>query len=239
MRQRMITMAFRILDDAAMLALLLVFLLSAFSVFDSVRIWESAAQPGLRQARSAKDSSAPPAEALPGSVGWLTVKDTQIDFPVMQGPDNRTYLNRDPYGRYSLAGSIFLDAANSPDFSDGYSLIYGHHMEMGRMFGALDRYRAKDYFSGHRDGTLTAGDRVFRIRFFAVAEAEADCRTLFSVEDTDPAAVRAFFQSRSIFTFSYEPNLPLIALSTCVNAGSSRRLLLAGTLMEEGTAASG
>lgn len=42
-------------------------------------------------------------------VAWLTIDDTKIDYPVMQGKDNTEYLNKDPYGDYALAGSIFLD----------------------------------------------------------------------------------------------------------------------------------
>ena len=41
---------------------------------------------------------------------WLTLDGTGIDYPVLQGRDNMTYLNRDVYGNFALAGSIFLDA---------------------------------------------------------------------------------------------------------------------------------
>ena len=33
-------------------------------------------------------------------VAWLTVDDTNIDYPVMQGEDNNEYLNKDPFGDY-------------------------------------------------------------------------------------------------------------------------------------------
>ena len=63
--------------------------------------------------------------------GWITIDGTDIDYPVMQGKDNNAYLNTDPFGNYSLTGSIFLDSRSSPDFSDEYSVIYGHHMDYG------------------------------------------------------------------------------------------------------------
>ena len=78
-------------------------------------------------------------------VGWIVVDDTNIDYPVMQGYDNSQYLNLDPYGEYSLSGSIFLDSRNSSDFTDPYSIIYGHHMEYGKMFGAIDDYLDDQY----------------------------------------------------------------------------------------------
>ena len=73
-------------------------------------------------------------------VGWLTIDGTDIDYPVMQGSDNAEYLSKDPYGGYSATGSIFLDSRSSPDFTDSFSIIYGHHMDYGRLFGALDDF---------------------------------------------------------------------------------------------------
>ncbi|MBR1845920.1 MAG: class B sortase, partial [Oscillospiraceae bacterium] len=63
----------------------------------------------------------------------------------MQGETNGKYLNTDPYGEYSLSGSIFLDSRNAGDFSDSYSLVYGHHMADGMMFGALDAFFDEGY----------------------------------------------------------------------------------------------
>jgi len=51
-------------------------------------------------------------------VGWLTMDNTRVDFPLLQGKDNLTYINRDVYGNFSLAGSIYLDSRNDPAFFD-------------------------------------------------------------------------------------------------------------------------
>lgn len=55
----------------------------------------------------------------------------------MQGEDNMEYLNKDPYGDYSLSGSIYMDSRNTSDMSDDYLLLYGHHMENDYMFGSI------------------------------------------------------------------------------------------------------
>ncbi len=67
----------------------------------------------------------------PDVVGWITLDGTDIDYPVLQGADNMTYVNRDVYGNFALSGSIYLAAECAADFTDPYSLIYGHHMENG------------------------------------------------------------------------------------------------------------
>ena len=77
---------------------------------------------------------------------WLTVDNTGIDYPVVQGADNLYYMSRDVFGESSLAGSIFLDSRNSPDLSDRYFIIYGHHMEKGLMFGDLDKFLDPAFF---------------------------------------------------------------------------------------------
>lgn len=64
--------------------------------------------------------------------------------------------------------SIFLSCLNSLDFSDPYSLLYGHHMENGGMFGDLTKFLKKDYFDDHKTGTLYSLDSQWDIEVFAV-----------------------------------------------------------------------
>ena len=60
---------------------------------------------------------------------WVTMNGTHIDFPILQGETNLTYINTDVYGKFALAGSIFLDCRNASDFSDKYNLTYGHQSD--------------------------------------------------------------------------------------------------------------
>ena len=39
--------------------------------------------------------------------GWLTIDDTHINYPVLQGSYDYEYLNKDVYGNFVLSGSIF------------------------------------------------------------------------------------------------------------------------------------
>ena len=82
---------------------------------------------------------------------WVTMDNTKIDHPVLQGETNLDYINTDVYGDFALAGSIFLDARNAPDFTDPYSLLYGHHMANSGMFGDLDLYKDPEFFAGKPD----------------------------------------------------------------------------------------
>lgn len=103
----------------------------------------------------------------PDVCAWVTVDNTHIDFPVLQGDTNLTYINKDVYGNFALAGSIFLDTRNSRDFHDTVSLLYGHHMDEGDMFGDLDKFKDEAFFEENRTGLLILPDRVYDLEIFA------------------------------------------------------------------------
>lgn len=54
----------------------------------------------------------------PDVIGWITIDDTHIDQPVVQGKDDLEYINKGPDGSFTLAGAIFLSSLDKPDFGD-------------------------------------------------------------------------------------------------------------------------
>lgn len=79
-------------------------------------------------------------------VGWLKIGGTQVDYPVVRGDDNETYLNRDFLNKSSKAGAIFMDYRNIGQFSDRHTVIYGHYMKDGSMFGDLHLYKSEAFY---------------------------------------------------------------------------------------------
>lgn len=90
----------------------------------------------------------------PDIIGWIHVFDTHINYPMLQGKTNQTYINLDPLRKFSLSGSIFLDSYTSKDFSEFSNVIYGHHMDQEKMFGDLDLYAKESYAKAHDKGNL-------------------------------------------------------------------------------------
>ena len=118
---------------------------SAYALWDNSQVYAAAdnVQAELLQfkPKAGADNGASFEELLginPDVCAWVTLDNTAIDYPVVQGEDNFTYVNTDVYGDFSLAGSIFLDVNCDKNFTDPYSLLYGHHMEESKMFGDLD-----------------------------------------------------------------------------------------------------
>ena len=75
----------------------------------------------------------------PDCIAWLSIEGTVIDYPVMYRPqDKNYYLKRDFYGEWSANGSLFVAEHCDPNTCDNL-IIYGHHMNSGKMFAALEQ----------------------------------------------------------------------------------------------------
>lgn len=167
---------------------------------------------------------------------WLTLYDTNIDYPVMQHDNDLYYASHDVYGKTSLTGAIYMAARNSSDLSDSYNLIYGHHMDNGAMFGALDAYTGDAYRDAHREGVLVGRSGVFDLNVFAVVDTDAYESAIYTVGDrmdevidflkapSDTTTVRYFDED------ALEGAEKIVALSTCAAANTNGRLVVFATM---------
>ena len=164
------------------------------------------------------------------AIAWITVEDTTISYPVVQGEDNLEFLSKDPEGNYSMAGSIFLDFRNQSDFTDSYNVVYGHHMPDKLMFGALDDFSEKEFFMTHRDGILSLPDRQIPFQTAAFLIVPAGCEEIF--EPGYQADYPEFFRKAASI---YEPEVMtghLVALTTCAEDAEHFREVLILALEE-------
>lgn len=146
-------------------------LYASYALWDNNRIYAAAenVQGDMLKLKPGEDH--PSFEELlainPDVKGWITLDNTSIDHPILQGKSNLSYINTDVYGDFSLAGSVFLDSRNNGDFKDSYSLLYGHHMENSKMFGDLDLYKEEEFFRKNQTGKLILPGRVYKLEIFA------------------------------------------------------------------------
>lgn len=239
----------RVLNWILYLVLLLAFALCCYAMWDTVQIYLGSAVDETLLQYKPEDNlglTSPSLEELaeinPDVCAWLTIDDTPIDYPVLQGEDNLEYVNTDVYGEFRLSGSIFLDAGNRPDFSDRYSMLYGHHMENEAMFGALDRFLEQQYFEDHTSGQLYLAGTRYRIELFAAMETDAYDRMVFavSVQSEQDQAERLTYlkenadQYREIGVTSSDQ---ILAMSTCAGSFTNARTILFGRLTPKESAA--
>ena len=83
-------------------------------------------------------------------VGWLCIDGTNINYPVMQSPDNPDfYLKHSFEKEYSNYGVPYLQEHCELGVSDN-AIIYGHHMNDGSMFADLCKYESEDFYREHK-----------------------------------------------------------------------------------------
>ena len=219
----------KIYDDTVLILCVLLLLIGAYTVYDDYMLFYHAQDRSLLKYKPGLDSGNNDGEKVftNGYVAWLTIDDTSIDYPVMQGTDNSTFLNMDPYGEYSLSGSIFLDTRNTSDFSDNYNLLYGHHMENKYMFGALDDYLKKSFFDAHRNGKLiviSEGEKSYDLKIFAVMDTTSRSQA-FEPNEKD-ITFEFIRENAQIYYDPVHTNSRILAMSTCQSAETTGRLIV-------------
>ncbi len=137
------------------------------------------------------------------TVGWLTIKDTNVDYPVMQTMrDEEFYLDRDFQKNYSANGCLIMDTdsvvgtgTKANDYKDGTLpstnlIIHGHNMKNGSMFGNLDLYRKQDYEKEHE---IISFDSLYEHREYQIVSVFQS--QVFLVTQNDVFKFYKFFNS--------------------------------------------
>ncbi len=183
-------------------------------------------------------------ENNPDIYAWLTIVDTNIDYPLVQHHANDAYyLNHDSDGRYSVAGAIFSEAAyTKTDMTDPVTVVYGHHMSSGSMFGRLQQYYSDtSFFESHPTFTVYTPTEELTYGVFAAVPYSGD-HILYYNDFTDDAVFETFFASimntrdlSARFNEEYAPAAGdrVMILSTCLAGNNTRRYLVMGTLLTE------
>ena len=191
----------------------------------------------------AASTTAPPRHDLaalqsenPDCVGWLTIPDTPVDYPVMFTPDEpERYLRRDFYGNHASGGTPFLDGRNQARAEGQNLIIYGHNMLDGSMFKPILQYLEPNFRQTHQDIYLELDGSQYRYQI--VGALETNTRSpVYTYTDLSGATEMENFHS----TLLEETGLDAVphaegylTLSTCNNQGGNSRVLVIAALMEE------
>ena len=200
-------------------------------------------EPGTEEEAGREDSSAVlpvvDFEALrengPDIIGWLSLPDTAINYPVTQTDNNEYYLHHLYDGTYNKVGCLFADYENQEDFSDRNTIIYGHNMRDGSMFATLNEYDGQSYYDGHPQMYLVTPDGGYIVDIFTAFVAKPG----ESGSDTSPwrlnfkddgayttwlseMAGRSVIETDVAVTSSDK----VLTLSTCTPGGASRFIVM-------------
>lgn len=232
-----------VVNFAILVALIGLLGFGTYSLWDSKQVFAVADAKQYSEFKPAADEEASLSfEELrkmnPEVFGWITVYDTHIDYPIMQGEDNMKYVSTDAMGKYCMTGGIFLDYRNQQDFSDLNSIFYGHHMAESAMFGDIGLFVDETYFNQRPYGNLYFEDKNHGIEFFAFLEIDAYDTSVFGTPVTGDKEKQAYLDNLfDIALHSREIDVTiedhLILLSTCTSTSTNGRHLLVGRVVDQ------
>lgn len=162
----------------------------------------------------------------PDITGWIYVPETQIDYPVLKNPYDSYYLSHDYTGADSMLGSIFMLSEADPEFQARHTVLYGHNMVDGQMFGTLSIYADR----GARDAQpyiyIYGPDQTLRCTVYSAYVCQ-DMSEAYLTAYGDDREYQAWLEktaSASNYHCDAIPGLGdrILTLSTCTDQGDLR-----------------
>ena len=172
----------------------------------------------------------------PDCVGWLTIPDTSVDYPVVWTPEKpEHYLRRDFYGNSASGGTPFLDGRNQAQAKGQNLILYGHNMLDGSMFKPVLQYLVPNFLVTHQDIYLELGGSQYRYQVVAAVETDSSC-PLYSYTDLNSPEKASMFrgallQATDLDAVHHAPGY--LTLSTCNDQGGNSRVLVVAALQGE------
>lgn len=171
-------------------------------------------------------------------VGWLFNQNGVINYPIVQAEDNDYYLDRLIDGTKNANGSIFMESVNKSDFSDRNTIIYGHSMKNGTMFGTLLRYRYQYYYNEYPEFYIYTPSKNYRVDVFAAYETNTEDKVyslMNSSSEFNEFLTYAFSKSKITTGVSVGADDKIITFSTCAYSDENSRFIVCGKLVELNT----
>ena len=173
---------------------------------------------------------------------WIDIPGMDIQYPILQHRyDDKYYLDHTIDYVEGYPGSIYTHTVNAKDFTDFNTVIYGHNMEFGSMFGTLKNYRDQDFFNEHREIKIYTPEEELDYEIFAAVVY--DDRLITDYFDDDEEYDRQQYLDsilgnrdiNSIIVSDYDVTTDdhIITLSTCIYGEPEHRYLVVAKLIED------
>ncbi len=167
---------------------------------------------------------------------WIYIPGTQVDYPVLQSTSDDTYyLNHNIDGSYGKPGCIYTEKINSKDFTNYNTVLYGHNMKNGEMFGCLHDYEDKTFFDENPYVYVYTEEKTYVYEIFAAYTATN--AHILNTNDFSTQEGFADYLDNVVYNKALTGNFRndtrvtsdnrIITLSTCTSNSSKRWLVQA------------
>ena len=171
------------------------------------------------------------------TVGFLTINNTNINYPVVQGKNNDYYLNNDYYHEKNYNGWIFADYRNNMEDLDENTIIYGHNKYLNKtMFGDLNKFLDNDFLANTDNLIITFNSlyqdmkwQVFSI--YKINKTNDYLTTSFNSKSAYKKFLK-IIKNRSLkqFDIDVDTDDKILTLSTCAN--QNKRIVIHAVLID-------
>lgn len=176
------------------------------------------------------------------TVAWIVMPGTSINYPVVQGENDNSYLYTDFTGNEGLVvrkGCIFLSQYNDGDFSDTSNYLFGHNMNDNTMFAHLRDMTDQSSFDATRTFYILTPTRNYRCRTIAadtIANTDTDIiQPQFSNKQELRAYIDKLIADSDVAAptdVDLDATEKLFSLITCGDDYAATRVVLTGAVVE-------
>lgn len=168
----------------------------------------------------------------PDCVGWIRMAPS-VNYPIVQGSSNQEYLHKGFNGAYNINGTIFMHYQNNPNWTDKNTILYGHNMLNGSMFGNNDKYKDIEYAKEHPYFYIYTPEGKYTYKIFDTIIAR-DASYPYELNLHTEEAFSTYLEQIDKLKL-YRLDVPvsvndrIVTLSTCTSHGK-KRFIIQGVL---------
>lgn len=155
------------------------------------------------------------------TVGWIYVKNTNINYPVVQGNRNNYYLWRDFNKKRNNYGWIFMDYRNNHNNLDQNTIIYGHNVKEGIMFGTMRTMMNPSWYNKTDNRLITFNTLNKKMQWlmfstYRIPATEDYLKTNFDTEEEFMEFINLIkSRSKKDFKVDIKPTDKILTMQTC------------------------
>lgn len=163
-------------------------------------------------------------------VGWIYFENININYPIVKGENNSYYLEHTFKNNNNSSGSIFMDYRNDYEFNDPNTIIYGHNMRNGSMFGSLMKIMNEDTYRENTKFWILTNNNKYKCEIFSayIDESTSESYKLGFENKEEYNEYLNSIVEKSLYITGINPTQDdsVITLSTCATAEGSSRFIV-------------